>query len=197
MIRKSLLVSLFVVGLVASSCAGPIVDVFVDQTNEPRRLQDTTTIPTLVSRSPASFILVRHADKSAQGSDPVLSAQGIARAQELARLLSGVNVAKIYSTPFNRTRQTAQPIAAAHGLQVAEYSPNEPIEQLADRLATEGQGKVTIVVGHSNTIPALAKALVPPAEVPTITETDYDNLFVITMDELQGFYRFEYGAPTQ
>lgn len=61
-----------------------------------------------------TFILVRHAEKDMTQStpDPDLSAEGHARARRLALLFEKTEIAAVYSTPFKRTRQTVEPLAA-------------------------------------------------------------------------------------
>jgi len=51
---------------------------------------------------------------------------------------------------------------------------------LVARILSENPGGVVVVAGHSNTVPAIVAALgaEEPDEIP---ETDYDNLFVVTV----------------
>src|SRR5438105_12994297 len=60
-----------------------------------------------------TIILVRHAEKAGPSGDVPLNAAGVARANELARVLGTADIAAIYTTPFVRVRQTAQPLANA------------------------------------------------------------------------------------
>jgi len=59
-------------------------------------------------------------------SNPPLSEPGLAQAEAAARLLSRCQVNAVYCTPLLRSRQTAEPIAAAHALSV------EAIPELAE-----------------------------------------------------------------
>ena len=65
--------------------------------------------------------IVRHAEKGA-GSDPDLIPEGADRAVDLAELLKANGISEVYSTDFNRTRQTATPTADTFGLAVNLYS---------------------------------------------------------------------------
>jgi len=47
-----------------------------------------------------------------------LNDEGRAQAEALARRLAGVQLAAIYSSPLERTLETAQPLAEAHGLTI-------------------------------------------------------------------------------
>lgn len=69
------------------------------------------------------ILLVRHAepDESAHGRccgvlDVPLSPRGRRRSETLARELSATPLAAVYSSPLRRALETAEPIAAAHGL---------------------------------------------------------------------------------
>ena len=42
-------------------------------------------------------------------------------------------------------------------------------------------GKTVVVVGHSNTVPMIIKALGGP-DIGAIPETEYDNLFTVISD---------------
>lgn len=139
--------------------------------------------------APASTIwLVRHAERADQGaaagamtapqSDPQLSAEGRARAQELARLLADAGITRIWSTPFARTQQTAQPLAEALGLEVESYDPRDEASMTRLRAALDEPGTRHLVVGHSNTTPALVEALGADAQ-GAIDEFEYDRLYVV------------------
>ena len=58
-----------------------------------------------------TVILVRHAEKATEGmaNDPPLSAAGVGRAKELARVLAGTKLAAIYTTPYERATPRRPP----------------------------------------------------------------------------------------
>ena len=62
-----------------------------------------------------TVILVRHAEKQSEGDDPSLTAAGKERALALVHVLGEMDVAAVYSTPYARTRETAQPLATGIG----------------------------------------------------------------------------------
>ena len=79
---------------------------------------------------PTDFVIVRHGDPAAGGvEDPPLSDLGRRQAEATARHLarSGEALAAIYVSPLRRATESAQPLAAALGLEprieerVAEY----------------------------------------------------------------------------
>mgnify|MGYP001822843450 FL=1 len=75
------------------------------------------------SQATTTIIFVRHAEKAATPpDDPGLSAAGQRRVAELTRQLRDADVVAgidaIYSTPFRRTQETAQPVADALDLPI-------------------------------------------------------------------------------
>lgn len=107
-----------------------------------------------------TFVLVRHAEKATDDPrDPSLSDAGRLRAERLAHRLHDADVVAVYATPYRRTQQTAAPAARDHRLDVITYDPAQPASALATSLRRRHARGTVLVVGHSNTIPALAQAL--------------------------------------
>ena len=140
--------------------------------------------PATTAAQQTTVILVRHAEKMDGSGDVALTDQGKARAARLAELLRHAGISAVYSTPFERTRGTAQPIAQALGLDIiatpissaAAYAPG-----LAQQILRDFNGKTVLVVGHSNTTPDVVRALGAPP-VPAIPDQEYDNLYVVLID---------------
>ena len=66
---------------------------------------------------PQTVFLLRHAEKEDEPrQDPPLKKEGVARSQELARLLGGTGVKTIITSQFTRTKSTAEPLATKLGL---------------------------------------------------------------------------------
>lgn len=120
-------------------------------------------------------VLVRHAEKASDDPrDPSLSEAGQARAQRLADALADAPLAAAYATAYRRTRSTAAPSAARHGIAVTTYDASQPAAAFAERLReTHAEGTV-LIVGHSNTVPALAAALCG-CEVAPMREDEFDR----------------------
>jgi broad specificity phosphatase PhoE len=139
------------------------------------------------SAQPTVF-LVRHAERADGGStsgsmmaaDPDLSGAGTLRAQALARMLKDAKITAIYTTEFKRTKQTAAPLATLTGVRATEVSSKD-LPGLLKKIRA-GTGNV-LVVGHSNTIPAVLKDL-GIAEPVTIDDAEYDNLLIVTRGTL-------------
>ena len=120
------------------------------------------------------------------------------RAEELKRILSNVPVQAVYSTSFNRTRQTVEPLATAKGLTITEYATATPYAQLVNGILSANRGKVVLIVGHSNTVPEILKELSGNAFNVTIAESQYDNLFIVSLpDKLSAkVVHMKYGKET-
>jgi broad specificity phosphatase PhoE len=132
---------------------------------------------TSAAESPARILLVRHAETAGEGSDPGLSEAGRRRAERLADVLAGEGVERILSTDLRRTRETAAPLAARLGLDLETYDPRE-LPALAERLRAEGG--VVLVVGHSNTTPALVHLLGGDPGEP-IAHDEHDRLYRVDL----------------
>ncbi len=122
--------------------------------------------------------LVRHAEKQSEGNDPALTDAGVARANALARLLSDAGIAAIHSTDYTRTKETARPLADVLGLTVQHYDPRTP-EILVEQIRKAGGRH--LVVGHSNTIPALVNLLGGDGGADIVEATEYDRLYIVTL----------------
>ena len=137
------------------------------------------SVDTLLINTPpdtvTTFILVRHCETLA-GTNPNLSASGLARVEQLKRVLQNVSVDAIFSTNYNRTLQTADSIAKERSLPVLLYDPNK-LEAFVDENIAKYKGKIILVVGHSNTTPQLLNILTGSSSFVNIPETEYDNLY--------------------
>lgn len=122
----------------------------------------------LAAQSP-TVIVVRHAE-ALSGDDPGLSEAGIARANALAKVLQDAGVTAIYVTQYARTKDTAKPLAAALDVPLTEYDARGALPEIR-----EG---VVVIVGHSNTVPAIVKAL-SGKDVEPIAHTEYDRLYIV------------------
>ncbi len=130
--------------------------------------------------SVTTFILVRHAETTGMGADPELSELGMARVDRLQSILSATELDAVYSTALNRTRMTAQLIASTHSLVIQEYNPFD-LKPFVDSIMTEHRGGTVLVVGHSNTTPALLNRLLGENTYSLIPEHEYENLYIVAV----------------
>jgi broad specificity phosphatase PhoE len=153
------------------------------------------------SQATTTVIFVRHAEKDlAVADDPPLSAAGRKRVAELTRQLVDADVVAgidaIYSTPFKRTRQTAEPLAARLGIPVEIYDPDDNNAVLSSILKNH-KGKIILVVAHSDTVPTLIADLGASKKVPPIAENEYDNIYIVSIPWFgkTKTIRLRYGDP--
>lgn len=143
-----------------------------------------------------TILIVRHAEKEQSTSrDPELSEEGKTRARELDRMLRKVSIDEVYATAYKRTRNTVAPVAERIGVDIKLYDPSAQ-DKLAMTLKT-ASGKTILIAGHSNTIPALLNLLTNSKEYKDMPETEYDNLFVVTITkEYTNVVCLEFGVAT-
>lgn len=155
------------------------------------------------SQATTTVIFVRHAEKAAvPADDPGLSDAGQRRAAELARQLvdadvvPGVGVDAVYSTSYRRTVETAKPVADALDLQVLTYDATDT-EEFLERVVREYKGKIILVVGHSNTVPAMIGNMGASKSVPEIADDEYDNIYLVSIPWFgkTKTIRLRYGEP--
>ena len=116
--------------------------------------------------------IVRHAEKVAETDSTDLSPLGFARAAALADTLANKGIDSIFTTPYRRTRQTAQPLATRLSEPIVYYPTTAAIISRINRV----RGKQMLVVGHSNTILEIARGLGATPVRTTIESGDFDNL---------------------
>lgn len=133
----------------------------------------------LGAQSPAqeAVFLVRHAEKVDESKDAALSDVGRARAEALARHLGGAGVRAIYATQYQRTQNTAAPLAAALGIKTTIVDADASGE-LVRTIRRKNAHDVVLVVGHSDSVPEVI-GLLGCKEKIEIRSGDYDNLFVV------------------
>ena len=125
-----------------------------------------------------TVVLVRHAEKQG-GRDPSLTDAGRNRAEMLTRILRRVPIAAVYTSEFRRTQETVAPLCRERELEPRVVAARD-VDGLVARLR-QHRGETVIVAGHSNTLPAIVKALGIDGPLP-IADDDYDNLLILTVD---------------
>ena len=126
-----------------------------------------------------TFVLVRHAEKATDDpKDPSLTPAGMRRADRLASSLHRRALVAVYATPLRRAQATAAPVARDHGLEVTTYDAATPPAEFAQRLRGAHAAGTVLVVGHSNTVPAIAQALCG-CTIGPIAETEYGRRITV------------------
>ncbi len=130
-------------------------------------------------RTPRAIVLVRHAERADSSRDTLLSAAGETRALHLADTLAGLGVRTIYVTEYKRTQQTAQPLAERLGLTPVVVAANNSAA-LVRKLRRGDSRDAALVVGHSDTLPALIKQL-GVSEPVEIRPDEFHHLYIVVM----------------
>ncbi|GAC26811.1 histidine phosphatase family protein [Paraglaciecola mesophila] len=125
------------------------------------------------SQSQQRWYFVRHFEKQT-GADPTLTDIGQRRAVALAEYFRYVPLTSVYSTDYKRTMETATQSAQQQGLMINSYDPSNP-KELIKLIAQQSS---VLVVGHSNTVPDLIRAIGGKAD--DLSEMDYGRLFIVT-----------------
>ena len=136
------------------------------------------------SASTTTIIVMRHAEKAAlPAEDPPLSLAGEGRAQELAQVLGQApaefRIQAIFVSEFHRTQDTALPLANRIGVPVIVV-PAKETEIVADRARSEYRGGRVLIVGHSNTVPAIVEQL-SGQTIPPMADTEYGIVYVVSL----------------
>ena len=136
-----------------------------------------------MSESGRTIIVMRHAEKET-GADPGLTERGLKRAAEVARLLSKSGAQQLICTEYRRTRMTFEPLAKALALEI-ETLPAEEGARLAERCKATKDGETVVICGHSNTVPALLKALGAEPQrldgAQMIPDAEFGRLYILHM----------------
>lgn len=150
----------------------------------------------LVAVPPTTVYIVRHAEKQSAAADTPLSDAGRARAKKLAHVLKDAGIEMILVTEFQRTQQTAKPLANANGLTPIQYPAATPSTAVS-LISIKGVGKRILVVAHSNTVDDIASGL-GATGVAELLEPQFDRLFVVLrVAGTVHLQRLRYGTATQ
>ena len=126
-----------------------------------------------------TIFIVRHAERTGE-PDPPLNADGLRRAESLAKLLASANVRHFYSSDRLRARQTAAPAAKAAGREVSVI-PQSDFDALIRAIqSTATREESTLVVGHRATVPKIVRAL-GGGEITPLESGEHNRLVVLTL----------------
>lgn len=148
------------------------------------------------SRPVTTVILVRHAEKKIEpnNEDPDLAPEGVERVQEIARMFGDSGLNAIYATQYKRTQQTVAPLVNRLQLPVTTIDARQSAE-LVRSILTTNRDQTVFVAGHNNTVPEVVNML-SNQNVPLIPESEYDNMFIVTIYRFGGakVIKVKYGA---
>jgi broad specificity phosphatase PhoE len=154
-------------------------------------------LPQSLHAQPSLVILVRHGEKQpTPADDPSLSEAGMARASALADAMSLSLPSTIVVSARKRTAETAAIVAKISGVTPTIIGLDAAHVKSVAAAVMKAKG-VVLVVGHSNTVPAIVTALGGP-KLPDICDASYATMFVVTPAANgvpANVVRTSYGAP--
>ncbi len=129
-----------------------------------------------------TMYFIRHAEKDRSDKanrNPHLTEEGHARAKKWAAVFSNVRFDVIYSTDYNRTKETATP--SLEKTELKGLTMYDPRALDGEAFAKDNKGKTVLVVGHSNTTPEFVNAVLGEKKFEWIEDNNNANLYVLTI----------------
>ena len=105
------------------------------------------------------------------------------RAIRLADMLDSISFQRVYSTDYNRTRETVAPLAERKNIQISIYDPRD--NNFIPNVLNEFMSKEEVCIlisGHSNTIPSIINFLTG-GNYKNFDDNDYGNLVIIDVPQ--------------
>lgn len=154
------------------------------------------TVIMLVSCRQKNYIyIVRHAEKSDEPkADPYLTKEGRQRAISLKKKLQKKHIQYIFSTKFNRTRETATPLGSEIGVSIYPYGTDTLAKFIKSVFAIK---KNILIVGHSNSVITMLDSFHVAHSIKQIPDDRYGDMFIITKKKgkIISLKETNYGRP--
>lgn len=135
------------------------------------------------SEEVTTYYLIRHAEKNRadkDNKDPYLTIKGAERANHWAEVLSTANINMVFTTNYNRTKETAQPTANQNGLKLYMYDSSKMYDE---GFKFNTKGKNVLIVGHSNTTNVFANKILGETKYGEIDDSNNSNLYIVTVSK--------------
>ena len=154
-------------------------------------------LPLHPAAGPAQIIVIRHAEKPDDKSNPHLAPAGVERARRLVAYLTTEKALLAFGPPAaifatattsheggQRSQETVAPLAEALRLPVRADLTSKEFARFAKRLRADRSldGKSVVVCGNHEWLPQLAEALGVSPQPPRWKKHDYDQVYVITYE---------------
>ena len=136
--------------------------------------------------SSTTYYFIRHAEKNRSDADdknPNLIQKGLLRAAKWSIVLEHVHFDAIYSTDYNRTKQTAQPTAERNDINITIYDPND---LNSEDFINNTKGKTVLIVGHSDSTPTFVNTVIGKEKYDHIDDSNNANLYIVTISSSGG-----------
>lgn len=164
--------------------------IFTLSCKEDSKLNDVEADPVV-----STFYFIRHAEKDRtdpENRDPELSQKGLGRAMHWAEILNQANIDAVYSTDYDRTKMTAQPMVVKNDLVMQFYDPSAIN---VEEFKANNLGKNVLVVGHSNTTPDFVNQMIGQEKYAAIDDNDNGSLFIVQqIDEMTTDLRLNFSC---
>ncbi|MEC5165489.1 2,3-bisphosphoglycerate-dependent phosphoglycerate mutase [Flavobacterium sp. PL11] len=129
-----------------------------------------------IGQNITTYYFIRHAEKIDDSKNPDLSNTGLERAKSWNQLFSQIKFDVIYSTDYNRTLQTVEPIAISQNIKTTIYDP-KTVD--INKFIKKNLGKKVLIVGHSNTIPKFINQIIDQEVYKDIEDNTFGNLYIV------------------
>ncbi|MFO1452001.1 MAG: phosphoglycerate mutase family protein [Opitutaceae bacterium] len=126
-----------------------------------------------------TYLVVRHADRGPEEPDAALTAEGQRRAAALAGMLASARITHIFTSEYQRTRDTAAPAARLHGIKPVVVPQVEFETLIRSLMALPANGDCCLVVGHRSTVPKIVRALTGQ-DIPPLSSSEFSRLIIVT-----------------
>jgi len=127
-----------------------------------------------------TYYFIRHAEKDRSdiyNRNPHLNEAGKKRAIKWSEILGHISFDEVYSTDYNRTKETAQPTATKNNLEVKLYDHKS---LNAQNFIYNTKRKTVLIVGHSNTTPQFVNTIIGYKKYKDIDDSNNGNLYIVT-----------------
>ncbi|WP_298764187.1 histidine phosphatase family protein [uncultured Polaribacter sp.] len=128
-----------------------------------------------------TYYLIRHAEKNRtdkSNRNPNLNKKGLERAKKWADYFKNIDLDAVYATNYKRTQQTAKPTAELKNLEILSYNPSKLFDSV---FKINTKGKTVLIVGHSNTTPDFANAILGEKKYTFMKDNDNSSLYKVTL----------------
>lgn len=128
-----------------------------------------------------TYYFIRHAEKQRTDKadrDPHLTFDGYKRADNWKTVFQYIPLNAVYSTNYNRTKETAKPTADSKNLPILVYDPSK---MYTESFQFNTKGKHVLIVGHSNTTPAFVNKVLGQDKYKQIDDNNNSNLYIVTV----------------
>jgi 2,3-bisphosphoglycerate-dependent phosphoglycerate mutase len=138
-----------------------------------------------------TYYLIRHAEKDrteTTNRNPNLNKTGKERAIRWTNYFENIDLDAIYSTKYQRTMQTAKPIADSKSLKIQNYDPENMYDATFQK---ETRGKKVLIVGHSNTTPLFVNKILGEKKYKSMNDKDNSSMYIIRVNKARKTSKIE------